>query len=76
MSLLTIGFIIFIVLLLIGAPIWLSLGMSGFFWLFVQLGMPIESISSQFFISIDSWLLLAIPYFLFSGKSDDIYGSC
>jgi len=65
---LTIGFLIFVILLVIGAPIWLALGMSGGFWAFVQMGLPLESISSQFFIATDSWILLAVPYFLLAGN--------
>ncbi|WP_458413482.1 TRAP transporter large permease [Schinkia sp. CFF1] len=66
--LLTIGFLIFVVLLIIGAPIWLALGMSGGFWIIVQMGLPLETIPSQFFISVDSWILLAVPYFLLAGN--------
>jgi len=65
---LLIGFLIFFVLLVIGAPIWLALGLSGGFWAFFQMGLPIESISSQFFSATDSFILLAVPYFLLAGN--------
>ncbi|WP_153726842.1 TRAP transporter large permease [Salinibacillus xinjiangensis] len=65
---LIIGFFIFLILLVIGAPIWLALGMSGGFWAFIQMGLPTESISSQFFIATNSWILLAVPYFLLAGN--------
>lgn len=65
---LAIGLIIFVILLVIGAPIWLALGMSGAFWIIFQMGLPLESIPSQFFIATDSWILLAVPYFLLAGN--------
>jgi C4-dicarboxylate transporter, DctM subunit len=65
---LIIGLLIFIILLVIGAPIWLALGLSGGYWAFFQMGLPIESISSQFFAATDSFILLAVPYFLIAGN--------
>jgi C4-dicarboxylate transporter, DctM subunit len=67
-EMLAVGLIIFAVLLVIGAPIWLALGASGGYWLLVQMGLPIESIASQYFIATDSWILLAVPYFLLAGN--------
>jgi len=63
-----IGLIIFLVLLIIGAPIWLSLSLSGGALLFFSMGSPIDTIVSQFLIATDSWILLAIPYFLLAGN--------
>lgn len=63
-----IGLVIFVVLLVIGAPIWLALGASGGYWVLVQMGLPIESVSSQYFIATDQWILLAVPYFLLAGN--------
>ncbi len=63
-----IGLIIFILLLVIGAPIWLSLSVSGGIIVYGFMGLPIEAISSQFLIATDSWILLAIPYFLLAGN--------
>ncbi|WP_209123305.1 TRAP transporter large permease [Alkalihalobacillus sp. BA299] len=65
---LVVGFFIFILLLVIGAPIWLALAMSGGFWVYVQMGLPLVSIPSQFFIATDAWILLAVPYFLLAGN--------
>ncbi|MFD4818047.1 TRAP transporter large permease [Peribacillus butanolivorans] len=62
------GFIVFLIALLIGVPIWLSLGIGGAFWGIFLMGQPLESIPNQFFISMDSWILLAIPYFLLAGN--------
>lgn len=63
-----IGLIIFIILLIIGTPIWLSLSLSGGALLFFIMGSPIDTIVSQFLIATDSWILLAIPYFLLAGN--------
>ncbi|WP_203555599.1 TRAP transporter large permease [Bacillus sp. B15-48] len=63
-----IGFIILAFLLVIGAPIWLALALSGGFWVIVQMGLPISSVASQFFTATDSWILLAVPYFLLAGN--------
>ncbi len=65
---LLIGLIIFFILLIVGAPIWLSLGLSGGILMFVFLDLPLEAIISQFLIATDKWILLAIPYFLFAGN--------
>lgn len=65
---LLIGLIIFFILLIIGAPIWLSLGLSGGILMFVFLDLPLEAIISQFLIATDKWILLAIPYFLLAGN--------
>ncbi len=65
---LLIGLIIFFILLIVGAPIWLSLGLSGGILMFVFLDLPLEAIISQFLIATDKWILLAIPYFLLAGN--------
>ncbi len=65
---LVIGLLIFVVLLIIGAPIWLSLGLSGGVLVFVIMGLPLETIVSQFLKATDNWILLAIPYFLLAGN--------
>ncbi|MEI3610710.1 TRAP transporter large permease [Pseudogracilibacillus sp. SO10305] len=63
-----IGLVIFIGLLIIGAPIWLSLSISGGALVLGFVGMPLETVVSQFLIATDSWILLAIPYFLLAGN--------
>ncbi|MBU8906230.1 TRAP transporter large permease [Desertibacillus haloalkaliphilus] len=65
---LLVGFLILLLLLIIGAPIWLALAASGGYWVFVHMGLPLESIASQFFTSTDQWILLAVPYFLLAGN--------
>lgn len=64
----TIAIGLFILLLLIGAPIWLAMFVTGATIAIIDIGQPLQATSSQFFVSIDSWLLLAVPYFLFAGS--------
>lgn len=65
---LLIGLIIFFILLIIGAPIWASLGLSGGILMFFFIDLPFEAIISQFLTATDKWILLAIPYFLLAGN--------
>ena len=69
------GAVIFAVLLVMGVPFWLALGLGGAFWALVGVELPIESIPQQFFSSTDSWLLLAIPYYLLAGNLMAYLGS-
>lgn len=63
-----IGLLIFLILLILGAPIWLGLSVSGGLLVFVMMDLPLSTIVSQFLIATDSWILLAIPYFLLAGN--------
>lgn len=65
---LLIGLVIFFILLILGSPVWLSLGLSGGVLAFFFLDLPLEAIISQFLIATDKWILLAIPYFLLAGN--------
>ncbi|MEH7273364.1 TRAP transporter large permease [Neobacillus vireti] len=65
---LAIAIIIFLVLLFIGAPIWFVLGMSGGFLAVFGMNLPTANVPSHFFIAADSWILLAIPFFLLAGN--------
>ncbi|RAH96781.1 hypothetical protein DLJ53_31455 [Acuticoccus sediminis] len=58
----------FFILLLVGTPIWAAMLISGAIVLVLDIGMPAQAVTSQLFISIDSWLLLAVPFFLFAGN--------
>jgi C4-dicarboxylate transporter DctM subunit len=55
------------VLLLIGFPIFLGLGLGGTASLIGWLGMPISGIGELFFASLNSFPLTAIPLFIFAG---------
>jgi len=56
------------VLMVVGAPIWVAMLASGAVIALWEIGLPDRSVVSQLYISIDSWLLLAVPYFLFAGN--------
>jgi len=62
------GIASFFILLIVGAPIWAAMLTSGGIILVLDLGMPVQAAVSQLFIAIDSWLLLAVPFFLLAGN--------
>lgn len=59
--------ILFFVLLLIGIPIFISLGIPGIFW-FLESGSPVVIFAQKFFNSCDSFAMLAIPFFMLAGN--------
>lgn len=59
---------LFFLLMLVGAPIWSAMLVSGGMILVLEIGMPAQAVVSQLFIAIDSWLLLAVPFFLLAGN--------
>lgn len=61
---LLIGVLVFAVLLLIGAPVWMALAAGGGFITVFYMELPLANIPPHFFSSTDSWILLAVPYFL------------
>lgn len=65
---LVITLLLFLVLLVIGVPVWLSLTFSSGLLAFFVMDISLASIISQFLTATDSWLLLAIPYFLLAGN--------
>jgi len=63
-----IAFIVFFALLVLGAPIWAAMLVSGGVIAVLDIGLPAQMVVSQLYIAVDSWLLLAVPYFLFAGN--------
>lgn len=63
----------FIGLLLIGAPVAFALGLSSLAALVYE-GMPLAVVAQKMVASIDSFLLLAIPFFLLTGHLMDRTG--
>lgn len=53
-------------LLLLGAPIAIAIGLSGFYAL-VQNGISIDVFARTLFAGVDSFSLMAIPFFVFAG---------
>lgn len=58
--------LIFILLLIIGAPIAVAIGLSSFVAM-IQEGVSIDVFSRTIFAGIDSFTLMAIPFFIFAG---------
>jgi len=63
----------FIVLVVIGAPVSIALGLSSLAALFWE-GMPLALVVQKMVASIDSFVLLAIPFFLLTGHLMDRTG--
>ena len=58
--------LVFVVLILLSMPIVFSLGLSGMFGLWYG-GYPMQQLSSALVSGSQSWVLLAIPAFVFAG---------
>lgn len=58
--------LIFAILLIIGAPIAIAIGLSSFIAM-IQEGMSIDVFARNIFSGIDSFTLMAIPFFIFAG---------
>lgn len=65
---LTILFVTFFVLLLINMPIAFALGISAATTLLLDDTLPINSIVTRAFVGVDSFTLLAIPFFIIAGE--------
>ena len=58
--------LIFAILLIIGAPIAIAIGLSSFIAM-IQEGMSIDVFARNIFSGLDSFTLMAIPFFIFAG---------
>lgn len=65
---LTVLFITFFVLLLINMPIAFALGIASATALFFDPNLPMNSIVTRAFVGVDSFTLLAIPFFIIAGE--------
>ena len=65
---LTVLFLTFFVLLLINMPIAFALGIAAATALLVDDTLPINSIVTRAFVGVDSFTLLAIPFFIIAGE--------
>ncbi len=65
---LTVLFLTFFVLLLINMPIAFALGIAALTTLLVDDTLPINSIVTRAFVGVDSFTLLAIPFFIIAGE--------
>src|SRR5690606_13132906 len=63
----------FVILLVLGAPVSIALGLSSLAALMAE-GMPLALVVQKMVASIDSFILLAIPFFLLTGHLMDKTG--
>ncbi|MGO4888656.1 TRAP transporter large permease [Anaerobacillus sp. MEB173] len=64
----TLLFFILILLFLINVPVAIALGMSATLVFIIQDSVPIIAVMQRMFNSVDSFPLLAIPFFILAGK--------
>jgi tripartite ATP-independent transporter DctM subunit len=69
----TVLLISFVSLLLIGAPIYVCMGLSSLFYLLLNGNLPHSLLINTIAQGIDSFTLLAIPFFIFAG---DLMNGC
>jgi len=62
------GILIFVGLMAVGVPIWLTMITSGTFLSIFLQGLPPSTIPLLLFSSLDSFVLLAVPFFLLGGN--------
>lgn len=60
--------IVFFVLLLLGTPIFLSMGATAALWVACHNNIPSMVLSQKMFTSMDSFSLMAIPFFMMAGQ--------
>jgi tripartite ATP-independent transporter DctM subunit len=58
----------FIVTLLIGVPVGISLGLMGVVGVLTQAGAPYQVIAQRIFTGLDSFPLMSIPFFILAGE--------
>jgi C4-dicarboxylate transporter DctM subunit len=58
---------VFIVSLLIGVPIVFVIGLTVLVYMLVS-GMPLELIPQRMFVGVDSFVLMAVPFFILAGN--------
>ncbi|MCB8838055.1 TRAP transporter large permease [Aurantimonas sp. VKM B-3413] len=61
-------FVCFFLLIAIGTPIAFAIGAASLFIIAIDPGMIAYIVTSKFFSGIDSFTLLAIPFFIFAGE--------
>src|SRR5258707_14977366 len=59
--------IILLVLFALGVPIAIAMGLSGFAALLIRGDIPLETAAQRFVTGVDSFPLLAVPFFILAG---------
>jgi C4-dicarboxylate transporter DctM subunit len=63
-----IGLILFAGLLALGVPVFLALASAGTYLALFVVDLPLSTLAQQFYVSMDSFVLMAVPYFIFAGN--------
>ena len=67
MSVSVVLFTAFVVLLIMGVPVAVSLTFASFIYLFGFSNVPVMVVAQKFFTAADSYSLMAIPFFIIAG---------
>src|SRR5882672_4616109 len=59
--------IILLVLFALGVPIAIAMGLSGFAAIIIRGDIPLETAAQRFVTGVDSFPLLAVPFFILAG---------
>lgn len=59
--------LIFVIMLLLNVPIAISLGVASVMYIFLFSTLPVDLIIQSFFSGVDSFTLLAVPFFILTG---------
>jgi C4-dicarboxylate transporter DctM subunit len=61
-------FILLITFMVTGMPVSIALGLTVLAFLFILTGVPIESVSMKLFTGLESFEIMAIPFFILAGN--------
>jgi len=70
----TLGFSLFLFLLLFGAPIVFALGVSSLVILTLVMNVPVAIVAQRLYAGLDSFTIMAIPFFVIAGLIMDAGG--
>jgi tripartite ATP-independent transporter DctM subunit len=65
---LLVAFILFIILMFLGVPIAFSMGVSSLIGIWLMSDIELTLVSQKLFVSVDSFSLMAIPFFMLAGE--------
>ena len=60
---------LFLIMALIGIPVAVALGMTSFILLYFELHVPLTVMAQRIFSGVDSFPLMAIPFFVLAGSA-------
>ena len=61
-------FVVLLVLIILGVPVAASIGLASLATIYIfDLGVPLTMVAAKTFSGVDSFSLMAIPFFIFAG---------